>query len=152
MLEDLNKRNMQLMSMNEKYKINFTTSEKSLAKYQDIEKEMAVLKRELKDRDERLTEQNAREKAYKHLEDCYTKVRKEKDERAQKKAEKLAKKTLDFNEKEVKMDALGNTIKEAEPEKKEVNRADRKKLMKQRKDMIKNGEDTYEIDQLLGIE
>ena len=37
-------------------------------------------------------------------------------------------------------------------EAKEINRADKKKLLKQRKDMIKNGEDTYEIDKLLGLE
>ena len=35
---------------------------------------------------------------------------------------------------------------------KEVSRADRKQLMKQRKEMVKRGEDTYEIDQLLGLE
>jgi len=35
---------------------------------------------------------------------------------------------------------------------KEVSRADRKQLMKQRKDMVKRGEDTYELDQQLGIE
>jgi len=73
-------------------------------------------------------------------------------EKARKKAEKLAKRTLDFDQKEEKKDALGNTIVEAKEEVKEVNRADRKRLMKIRKDMIKNGEDTYEIDQQLGIE
>jgi len=73
-------------------------------------------------------------------------------EKARKKAEKLAKRSLNLDEKEVKYDALGNTIEEAKEEVKELNRADRKKLMKQRKDMIKNGEDTFEIDQLLGIE
>jgi len=73
-------------------------------------------------------------------------------EKARKKAEKLAKKTLNLEEKEVKYDALGNTIVEAKEETKELDRSDRKKLMKQRKDMIKNGEDTYEIDKLLGIE
>lgn len=40
----------------------------------------------------------------------------------------------------------------AKAEVKEVSRADRKQLMKQRKDMVKRGEDTYEIDQLLGLE
>jgi elongation factor 3 len=73
-------------------------------------------------------------------------------EKARKKAEKLAKRTLDYDQKEEKKDALGNTIVEAKEEVKEVNRADRKRLMKVRKDMIKNGEDTYEIDQQLGIE
>ena len=37
-------------------------------------------------------------------------------------------------------------------EKKELDRGDRKRLMKLRKDMIKNGENTFEIDQQLGIE
>jgi len=73
-------------------------------------------------------------------------------EKARKKAEKLAKRTLDLTEKEEKKDALGNTIVEAKAEVKEVTRSDRKQLMKQRKDMVKRGEDTYEIDQLLGIE
>lgn len=72
-------------------------------------------------------------------------------EKARKKAEKLAKKTLDFKEKEEKKDALGNTIVEKPEEPKELNRADKKRLMKIRKDMIKNGEDTYEIDQQLGL-
>jgi elongation factor 3 len=74
-------------------------------------------------------------------------------EKARKKAEKLMKNRVDLSEKEEKKDALGNTIVEKKAEEaKEINRGDRKKLMKQRKDMIKNGEDTYEIDQLLGIE
>ena len=37
-------------------------------------------------------------------------------------------------------------------EKKEIDRGDRKRLMKLRKDMLKRGEDTFEIDQQLGIE
>lgn len=73
-------------------------------------------------------------------------------EKARKKAEKLAKRTLDLTEKEEKKDALGNTIVEAKEEVKELNRADKKRLLKLRKDMIKNGEDTYEIDQQLGME
>jgi elongation factor 3 len=72
-------------------------------------------------------------------------------EKARKKAEKLAKRTLNLEEAEEKKDALGNTIKLVE-EKKELNRADKKLLMKQRKDLIKRGEDTFEIDQLLGLE
>ncbi|RYG65165.1 ABC-F family ATP-binding cassette domain-containing protein [archaeon] len=73
-------------------------------------------------------------------------------EKARKKAEKLNKNKLDLSEKEEKKDALGNTIKEDAVEKKELNRGDKKKLLKQRKEMVKNGEDTYEIDQLLGLE
>lgn len=72
-------------------------------------------------------------------------------EKARKKAEKLAKKTLDLTEKEEKKDALGNTIVEVKEEKKELSRDDKKRLLKQRKEMLKNGEDTYEIDQLLGL-
>mmetsp|Transcript_9462 Transcript_9462/g.14142 ORF Transcript_9462/g.14142 Transcript_9462/m.14142 type:complete len:1020 (+) Transcript_9462:148-3207(+) len=72
-------------------------------------------------------------------------------EKARKKAEKLAKKTLDLTEKEEKKDALGNTIVEVKEEKKELSRDDKKRLLKQRKEMLKNGEDTYEIDQMLGL-
>ena len=72
-------------------------------------------------------------------------------EKARKKAEKLAKRSLNLEEQEVKYDALGNTIAVVE-EKKELSRGDRKLLMKKRKEMVKNGEDTYEIDQQLGVE
>lgn len=71
-------------------------------------------------------------------------------EKARKKAEKLAAKQLNFDQKEEKKDALGNTIEEASAAPKELSRADKKRLQKQRKDMIKRGEDTYEIDILLG--
>jgi len=73
-------------------------------------------------------------------------------EKARKKAEKLAKKSLNLEEKEEKKDALGNTIAVKEEEKKELSRADRKRLEKLRKDMLKRGEDTYEIDLQLGLE
>lgn len=36
-------------------------------------------------------------------------------------------------------------------EKKELSRDDKKRLLKQRKEMLKNGDDTYEIDQMLGL-
>ena len=73
-------------------------------------------------------------------------------EKARKKAEKLAAKSINFDKANDELkDALGNTIKKVE-EKKELSRGDKKQLMKQRKEMIKNGEDTYEIDQLLGLE
>jgi len=73
-------------------------------------------------------------------------------EKARKKAEKLAKRSLNIDNKEEKKDALGNTIVEAKEEKKELSRDDKKRLMKQRKDMIKNGEDTYDVDRLLGLD
>ena len=74
-------------------------------------------------------------------------------EKARKKAEKLAKRQLNFKQDEEQKDALGNTIvKEESNEPQELSRADRKRLMKLRKDMIKNGEDTYEIDVKLGLE
>ena len=74
-------------------------------------------------------------------------------EKARKKAEKLAKRQLNFQQDEEQKDALGNTIvKQDTNEPQELSRADKKKLMKQRKDMIKNGEDTYEIDLKLGLE
>merc|ERR1740138_60366 len=67
-------------------------------------------------------------------------------EKARKKAEKLAKRSLNLETKEVKKDALGNDIVEAKEEKKELTRDDKKRLMKTRKEMIKRGEDTYDID------
>ena len=46
-------------------------------------------------------------------------------------------------------DESGQNEKE---EKKELTRDDKKRLQKIRKEMIKRGEDTYEIDQQLGID
>ena len=73
-------------------------------------------------------------------------------EKARKKAEKLASRQLNFNKEEEKKDALGNTIVAAPEEKKELNRADKKRLQKLRKEMVKRGEDTYEIDLQLGVD
>ena len=73
-------------------------------------------------------------------------------EKARKKAEKLAAKQLNFNQEEEQKDALGNTIVKAPEETKELSRADKKRLQKQRKEMLKRGEDTYEIDVQLGME
>jgi elongation factor 3 len=72
-------------------------------------------------------------------------------EKARKKAEKENAKKLNFDQDEEKFDSLGNKI-EAVKEKKELNRADRKKLMKQKAQMEKEGLDTYEIDKLLGLD
>ena len=72
-------------------------------------------------------------------------------EQARKKAEKDKAKTLNLEQNEDKFDSLGNKI-EVVKEKKELSRGDRKQLLKQKKEMEKKGLDTYEIDQLLGIE
>ena len=72
-------------------------------------------------------------------------------EKARKKAEKENSKKLTFDQAEDKFDAAGNKV-EVVKEKKELSRADKKALLKQKKDMEKRGEDTYEIDQLLGLE
>ena len=71
-------------------------------------------------------------------------------EKARKKAEKLAAKQLNFNQEEEQKDALGNTITKAPEGPKELSRSDRKRLQKLRKEMIKRGEDTYDIDIQLG--
>ena len=68
-----------------------------------------------------------------------------------KKKEKDDSKKLNFDQAEDKFDSLGNKI-EVKQEKKELSRGDRKQLLKQKKEMEKRGEDTYEIDQLLGVE
>ena len=72
-------------------------------------------------------------------------------EKARKKAEKLAAKQLNLEKAEVKKDALGNDIVVVEAEKKELTRDDKKRLMKARKDMVKRGEDTFDIDEQLGL-
>lgn len=72
-------------------------------------------------------------------------------EKARKKAEKENAKKLTFDQEEEKFDSLGNKI-EVVKEKKELSRGDKKALLKKKKDMEKQGLDTYEIDKLLGLE
>ena len=72
-------------------------------------------------------------------------------EKARKKAEKENAKKLHFDEVEDKFDSLGNKI-EVAPVKKELSRGDKKALLKRKKEMEKQGLDTYEIDKLLGLE
>ena len=72
-------------------------------------------------------------------------------EKARKKAEKENAKKLTFDQEEEKFDSLGNKI-EVVKEKKELSRSDKKALLKKKKDMEKQGLDTYEIDELLGLE
>jgi elongation factor 3 len=72
-------------------------------------------------------------------------------EKARKKAEKENAKKLHFAQEEEKFDSLGNKI-EVAPVKKELSRGDKKALLKKKKDMEKQGLDTYEIDVLLGLE
>ena len=71
-------------------------------------------------------------------------------EKARKKAEKENSKKLNLDQAEDKFDSLGNKI-EVVPEKKELSRSDKKQLLKQKKEMEKRGEDTYKIDELLGL-
>ena len=72
-------------------------------------------------------------------------------EKARKKAEKENTKKLTFDQEEEKFDSLGNKI-EVVKEKKELSRGDKKALLKKKKDMEKQGLDTYEIDKLLGLD
>jgi len=70
-------------------------------------------------------------------------------ELARKRAEREAKKQLPKQEEE-KFDALGNTV----VEKKKVDELDRKQkkaLMKKRKELLAAGQDTFEIDEILGL-
>ncbi len=71
---------MELMSVNEKYRISCVTLEKNIGKYQEMDKEMGNLKRQLKDRDEKLMDYQVKEKAFKHLEESYTKIKREKED------------------------------------------------------------------------
>jgi len=70
-------------------------------------------------------------------------------ELARKKAEREAKKQLPKQDEE-KFDSMGNRVVEKKPAD-EMDRKQKKALMKKRKEMLKNGEDTYEIDELLGL-
>jgi len=72
-------------------------------------------------------------------------------EKERKKQEKENAKKLKFNEEEEKVDSLGNKILTASKEVKELSRDEKKKLMKQKKQMEKDGQDTYDIDVLLGL-
>ena len=70
-------------------------------------------------------------------------------EQARKREEKEAAKRIP-KEEETKYDSFGNIIVEDKAPK-ELDRKQRKVLEKKRKEMIKNGEDTFDIDTLLGL-
>jgi elongation factor 3 len=71
-------------------------------------------------------------------------------EKARKKQEKENAKKLNLDQAEDQFDSMGNKI-EVKKEKKELDRNEKKRLMKLKKDMEKRGEDTYEIDVMLGL-
>mmetsp|Transcript_11781 Transcript_11781/g.36958 ORF Transcript_11781/g.36958 Transcript_11781/m.36958 type:complete len:107 (+) Transcript_11781:1-321(+) len=70
-------------------------------------------------------------------------------ELARKRAEREAKKQLPKQDEE-KFDSMGNLVVEKKAVQ-EMDRKQKKALMKKRKEMLKAGEDTYEIDELLGL-
>ena len=72
-------------------------------------------------------------------------------EKERKKQEKENSRKLKLDGEEEKFDSLGNKIEEKPKEKKELTRDEKKKLLKQKKDMEKAGQDTYDIDVLLGL-
>lgn len=72
-------------------------------------------------------------------------------EKERKKKEKEDSKKLKLDGEEEKFDSLGNKIEIVKENKKELTRDDKKRLMKQKKELQKAGEDTYEIDVLLGL-
>ena len=72
-------------------------------------------------------------------------------EKERKRKEKEDSKKLNLEQAEDKFDSLGNKIEEKPKEKTELTRDEKKRLMKQKKDMEKRGEDTYDIDVLLGL-
>ena len=71
-------------------------------------------------------------------------------EKERKKQEKENAKKLNLDQAEDQFDSMGNKI-EVKKEKKELDRNEKKRLMKLKKDMEKRGEDTYEIDVILGL-
>ena len=72
-------------------------------------------------------------------------------EKERKKKEKDDAKKLKLDGEEEKFDSLGNKIEVIKENKKELSRDEKKRLMKQKKELEKAGEDTYEIDMLLGL-
>ena len=71
-------------------------------------------------------------------------------EKERKRQEKENSKKLKLDDAEDKFDSLGNKI-EVVKETKELTRDEKKRLIKQKKDMEKAGQDTYDIDVLLGL-
>ena len=71
-------------------------------------------------------------------------------EKERKRQEKENAKKLKLDCEEEKSDALGNKI-EVKKEVKELDRNEKKRLLKLKKDMEKRGDDTYDIDVLLGL-
>ncbi len=71
-------------------------------------------------------------------------------EKERKRQEKENAKKLNLDGEEEKFDSLGNKL-EVKKAAKELDRNEKKRLMKLKKDMEKRGEDTYEIDELLGL-
>jgi primosomal protein N'' len=76
MVDELNKSKTELISANEKYKIAYTTIEKSLLKHQDIERELNDLRKELKERNERVQELQDQDRNRKHIEEYNSRLRK----------------------------------------------------------------------------
>ena len=72
-------------------------------------------------------------------------------EKERKRQEKEDSKKLKLDGEEEKFDSLGNKIEEKPKEKKELTRDERKRLLKQKKEMEKAGQDTYDIDVLLEL-
>jgi len=72
-------------------------------------------------------------------------------EKERKRQEKENSRKLKLDGEEEKFDSLGNKIEVAPKQQKELNRDEKKKLLKQKKEMEKAGQDTYEIDVLLGL-
>lgn len=54
MVEDLNKRNLELSSHNEKMKISCSSLEKHVSKHTEAERESSRLRQDLKDREEQI--------------------------------------------------------------------------------------------------
>lgn len=80
MVDELTRSKTELFSSNEKYKIANATIEKSLAKYQEVERELMEARKELKEKNERIQELQDQERHKKHLEEYSGKLRREKDD------------------------------------------------------------------------
>lgn len=117
MVDDLNRRNTELTSANEKHRIAAAAADKNAAKLAEAEREAAALRRDNKDREERLLELQGREKAHRLVEEANSKLKKEREEallRLQEKTKENKSQALQLEERTSRIAQLEQEVAEME--------------------------------------
>jgi A-kinase anchor protein 9 len=112
MVDDLNRRNTELTSANEKHRIAAAAAEKNAAKLAEAEREAAALRRDNKEREERLLELQGREKAHRLLEEANGKLKKEREEAVV----RLQERTKENKSQALQLEERGSRIAQLEQE------------------------------------